>query len=119
MSDVYTQKRTAFRNVSAAVIVRDGVHIADVAIKDNDRADAYLRIVGIDGARGSATGYNYDRQTAAVANAAKKIRAGLPENDKFPLFPHTTALLDALEIDGGRHWYDCVDAAGFRVFWAI
>src|SRR4051812_8286161 len=79
MADIYDQHKAAFANVSAFVVLKDGERVATVAIKfprdGAGRLYAYVHWIGLEMVRGSATGYGYDKRSAAVSSAAGKLAA--------------------------------------------
>lgn len=117
MSDIYDQHSAAFRNVSAYVILKDGARVATVAFKFGTSVTAFVHWFGVEMTKGRAGGGGYDRQSAAVDAAARKIpddvtgRAGDAEARQ--------AFVDASHDRDGRHWYQRLEAAGFTVLQAV
>jgi hypothetical protein len=133
MPNIYDQHDKAFQHVSAFVVMHEGKPVAKIAFKfprdGAGRLYAYVHWIGTQMARGSATGYGYDKRTAAAHAAA----AALP-------FPYT---VDAGEImqrnyvraetapiydrfryalqneTNGRDWWHRLEHAGFSVFQAV
>lgn len=75
---IYEQHDVAFKHVSAYVVTdAKGAFIAKVAFKyprdGAGRIYCYLHVIGTRMARGSATGYGYDKKTAAASSAAEHI----------------------------------------------
>jgi hypothetical protein len=77
LTQIYDQHAAAFRQVSAFVIAKNGERVATVAIKfpkdGAGRLYAYVHWAGAQMERGSAGGYGYDKRSAAVAAALRKI----------------------------------------------
>jgi hypothetical protein len=142
MPDIYDQHRTAFSNVSAYVILRDGDKIATIAIKyprdGAGRLWAYVHYLGAEMARGAAGGYGYDKTTAAIADAARRIKPidhsvlaadmKAEGNDRWVadlLAGDAAANAElaqfraALEHDGGHNWDASLRRAGFTVLQAV
>lgn len=118
MSDIYKQHSAAFASVSAfAILNRTGDPVATVAIKfprdGAGRLYAYVHWLGIAMARGHAGGCGYDKRTAAVADAARRI--------KWPvdLGSGSDAFAEAISRDGGDDWIRAVEKAGFRVLQTV
>ena len=111
MKSIYDQFDAAFANVSAYAISIDGEHVARVAIKypqdGAGRLYAYVHILGGQMVRGSATGYGYDKRSAAVVDAAGKLTGD--ESYCAALFKRTLAK------DGGYEWTTYLEKAGFTV----
>ena len=73
----YKQHAAAFSNVSAFVIMKGKERVASVALKfpkdGAGRLFAYVHFFGMPMVRGYAGGYGYDKRTASVEDAFKKI----------------------------------------------
>lgn len=123
MANVYDQHRAAFANVSAFVIMRDGERVASVAIKfprdGAGRLYAYVHFFGVPMVRGYAGGYGYDKRTAAVEDAMKKI--DLREAQKnADLYEEAETFRNAvLTARDGTDWADSFRAAGYVVLQAV
>ena len=123
---IYDQHDKAFNRVSAFVITKDGERVATVAIKfpadGAGRLYAYVHWLGLAMVRGSANGYGYDKRSAAVADAADKIGAGV---DLSSLSQRETAVDDrlafqeALRHSDGTDWTRALEKAGFAVWQAV
>ena len=117
MTNIYDQHRAAFARVSAWVIAdAAGARIGTVAIKypadGAGRLWAYVHVLGVPMVRDYAGGGGYDKATAAVESAARKI-------EDSPEDPHTAAWRTALRDCGGRGWYRALEKAGYRVMQAV
>lgn len=119
MADIYEQHRAAFANVSAFVILDGAERVATVAIKfpkdGAGRLYAYVHWLGIEMARGWASGGGYDKRTAAVSAASRGIK--IPA--AWPHHPRMRAFLAALAPDGGTEWHNALRDAGFTVLQAV
>ena len=119
MTDIYTQHAAAFARVSAFVILdpRNGERVATVAIKfpadGAGRLYAYVHWLGVEMKRGHANGYGYDKRSAAVANAARKIEWPIDMGS------NSDAFAAAAMADAGDDWIRAVEKAGFRVLQAV
>ena len=122
MADVYEQHRAAFAQVSAYVVIKDAGNgperVATIAFKfprdGAGRLWVYVHWLGTEMVRGYASGYGYDKRTAACANAAKKINRGIPGIHQDRL-----AFINALEKDSGTYWDRQLEDAGFTVLSAV
>ncbi len=126
MQDIYTQHEKHFDQVQAFVICMDGARVATVALKfpkdGASRLYAYVHWSGVPMVRGMANGYGYDKRTAAVADAAKRVAprvdpASLTTVDLKPKL--RLAFIDALSKDDGRDWSRSLEDAGFAVLQAV
>lgn len=116
MTKIYDQQRAAFAHVSAYVILKDGERVATVAFKFGGRVTAYVHWIGLEMTRGFAGGGGYDRQSAAVIDAARKTKGGdAPKSVQL----NADAFLGALDARDGSHWYDNLRQAGFTVLQAV
>lgn len=109
--DIYEKHRATFRNVSAYVILHGAQRVATIAFKSGATEQAFVHWIGRAMVRASAGGGGYDRQSAACAKAA---RAAELTGDS-----DATRFWAALEIDGGAHWYQELERAGFTVLQAV
>lgn len=117
MTDIYDQHSAAFRHVMAFAIVRDGYQCGNIAFKfprdGAGRLYAYVHWHGLPMVRGYAGGYGYDKKSAALANAAKKIDG---ENWK-PEWQ--AAFIAAIAKDDGRDFDHNLRDAGFELYQAV
>lgn len=115
---IYEQHDAAFKHVSAFVVVAKGERVATVAIKfprdGAGRLYAYVHWIGVEMKRGYAGGYGYDKRTAAVRDACRRIE-----------WPISSGVLGCAEfaaaIDGsdGEDWSNALRKAGFDVWEAV
>lgn len=120
-TSIYHQHDRAFAGVSAYVILdEDRQVVARVTMKHAAACTAYVHWFGVEMTKGRATGYGYDKSTAAVEAAAAKISADPKWNDAkrvtFDAFAH--ALKNTRENDG-EHWDRRLRDAGFVVVQAV
>ena len=120
---VYEQHDTAFRNVAAFVIAKDGKRVATIAFKFGGAVTAYVHWLGIEMTKGRAGGGGYDRKTAACAAAIRRIPiASRSAEDGTPYDRETKvprAFITALEADRGPSWESALRDAGFDVWGAV
>jgi hypothetical protein len=129
MSDIYSRHDRAFANVSAFVIIDDGVKVATVSFKFGNAVTAFVHWLGAEMVAGRAGGGGYDRKSAACADAARKlpkvfkacdarlaeIQADIPAEKR----ERRTAFLRAMLEDGGHDWRWYLERAGFTVHQAV
>jgi hypothetical protein len=138
MTKVYEQHDKAFQNVSAYVVLdKNGEHVASVKFKfprdGAGRLYAYVHWMGTQMVRGSASGYGYDKRSAAVASAVPSIeKANGPEivpNDHHDIIAERARVrkeqekrelfVRTLVKDGGEYWDTRLRNAGFTVIQAV
>lgn len=122
-NSAYDQHDAAFRNVSAYVVLKDGARVATIALKfpkdGAGRLYAYVHWIGVPMVRGFASGYGYDKRTAAVVNAQRNIMAREEQDRAALATPEFAAFAKALETDGGEYFDRKLEQAGFTVLQAI
>lgn len=117
----FAQFDKAFNRVSAYVVLKDGECVAKISMKfppdGAGRLYAYVHWLGHEMVRGSASGYGYDKRTAAVADAVAKINLEVKpyDEDRDNMF----RFVGALEKDGGEYFDRKLRDAGFTVVQAI
>lgn len=119
---IYDQHQAAFANVSAFVLLVDGERIGTVALKfprdGAGRLTAYVHVLGLPMVRGFASGFGYDKRSAAVEDAVKRIvfdDTGRSEDaNKFAALIQRT-----LAPDSGDDWNRRLEKAGFTVLQAV
>lgn len=122
---IYQQHEAAFANVSAFVLMRDGVRVGTVAFKyPNDGAGrlwCYLHIHGLPMVRDYAGGYGYDKASAAFYGAAKK--QAMVKLESWQTMDRTEdralASLCLKDWKNGYDWKDNLRNAGFAVLQAV
>lgn len=124
MTDIYAQHDAAFANVSAFVILKNGERVATVAIKRGAAVTAYVHLIGVPMTKGRASGGGYDRASAAVSEAVRKITPMEPEADymsarELAFTANRTAMLNARQDMDSRDWTDALRRAGFSVLQAV
>ncbi len=130
MSDIYDQHKAAFAQVSAYVVLNsEGERVATVALKfprdGVGRLWAYVQVFGFSMARGYAGGFGYDKRSAAVHAACRKL---LGENVRGRQSPcadvnaKCNAILQGVAgavTDDGLAWTYEIEGAGYRVLQAV
>ncbi|SEG64681.1 hypothetical protein [Bosea lathyri] len=123
---VYNQHDAAFSHVSAYVVIdkRDGACVAKVAIKRSTsglRTTAFVHWLGVPMVKGVANGGGYDKDSASVANAARRMLdlMGIEPRLTREALDDYDAFRAAASLDGGKRWDDAVRDAGFSVFQAV
>jgi hypothetical protein len=122
-TNIYEQFDKATKDTTAVVLILDGQAIGRIVIKYGSAATAYVHIWGTTMQKGRATGYGYDKATAAVTAAVVNIAkagtiAGQCGSDA-DLRKALGALFTAFEKDDGRSWDARLRDAGFTVAFAI
>ena len=124
MTAVYEAHSAAFARVSAAVITdRAGEMVAKIAFKyprnGGGRVSCYLHVIGVPMVRGIATGFGYDKTSAAASRAASRlaIPADHPVTNEFREM--VADIRGALIPDEGSTWDRELREAGFNVLTAI
>jgi hypothetical protein len=123
-TNIYHQHVVAFSRVSAFVILKDGEMVGTVAIKfprdGAGRLYAYVHFLGAEMVRGYVGGYGYDKRSAAVNDAMKKIDPAQfsPDLDKnrADCEAFRAAVLDSKD---GTDWADAFRKAGYDVLQAV
>lgn len=130
MSDIYRLHDAAFAQVAAYVVLLNGEKVASVALKfprdGAGRLFAYVHWTGTEMVRAYAGGGGYDKRSAAIASAVRKL-APLSEENYADGVPHHSAaeranwtlFRDTLAQDSGRDWNDRLRDAGFIVHQAV
>lgn len=126
MADIYEQHRAAFQSVSAyAIVSLTGERVASIAFKyprdGAGRLYAYVHVFGLPMVRGFAGGGGYDKHSAAVEDAIRKIGDYTPEDmAKFPEEgQHVKKFKIILASVGGSTWDAELRAANYQVFQAV
>lgn len=121
MTGIYDQHKAAFARVSAFVICRNGERVATIALKfpadGAGRLYAYVHWIGVPMVRGFSGGYGYDKRSAAIAEAARRINADVKPHDTATDDKHR--FIGALEKDDGEYWDTRLRLAGFEVLQAV
>lgn len=119
MTDIYEQHDKHFSHVqSFAILDKDCNFVAKIAIKfpasGEGRLYAYVHWIGLQMVRGHATGYGYDKKSAAMSTAAAHLKP--PAQGPVVSFELFRA---ALAHDNGMTWDRHLRDAGFTVLQTI
>ena len=122
---IYKQHEAAFNQVAAYVVMRGPDRVATIAIKyprdGAGRLYAYVHWIGVPMVRGWAGGGGYDKRSAAIAGAARRMTDPPEVNNHWPA--ERTAAYDAFRAacaaDSGRDWSDMLRDVGFAVYQAV
>ncbi len=125
MTDIYDQHKAAFANVSAYVVTKQmsngGTFIARIAFKyprnGAGRLYAYVHALGTQMVRGYASGGGYDKHSAAVHVATRRIAP--PDREASPEFLATLEQFKFAVCDDGTRWSTDLEKRGFHVITAI
>jgi len=125
MTDIYDLHKASFANVSAFVVMKGDDRVATIAIKfprdGSGRLYAYLHVIGLQMVRGSATGYGYDKHSAALSSAARLVPEYTAADQE--VWARQSAIRDAIVAallpDNGMDWERRLRDAGFQVFQAV
>lgn len=120
---VYDQHAASFPLVSAFVVTdKSGERVATIAFKfpkdGAGRCYAYIHLIGVPMVRGQATGYGYDKKSAACENAMEKF-AKEKVYGETGLSAEGLAFVTALRDIGGSNWDKVLRDAGFNVLQAV
>jgi hypothetical protein len=125
MKSIYDQHDKAFQYVSAYVILNSAnERVATVSFKHPSdgagRLYAYVHWIGVEMVRGHASGYGYDKRSAACSVASRQIAIGNLTGAAWVNSRHeATAFVEALADDGGWSWDRQLEARGFKVLQAV
>ena len=130
-ADVYDMHDKAFSQVSAFVVLDKGERVATIAFKfprdGAGRLSVFVHWIGAEMVHGTASGYGYDKRSAACSAAAKKLPAVFAAYDaqrreygcKIDDEERREAFRAGLDKDDGHYWNHQLEKAGFRVIQAV
>jgi hypothetical protein len=125
---IYDQHDKAFNRVAAYVIMQGNERVATVAFKfpadGAGRLYCYLHVIGLPMVRGMASGYGYDKKSAAFEDAARKQAVVKLEDWQDPKgyqSQQEVAAMIAESMAGrdGYEWSANLHKAGFTVIQAV
>lgn len=125
MTNIYNQHRAAFANVSALVVMRGKERIATLAFKyprdGASRLWCYVHFFGMPMVRGYASGYGYDKRTAAVESAIAKIDPEYFSESQWAKYrKECSRFCDAInKANNGIDWADSFRNAGYEALSAV
>lgn len=133
-TSIYDQHAKAFSQVNAWVVLKNGEQVGTVTIKypkdGAGRLWAYVHIIGLEMARDFASGYGYDKRSAAVDHAIRNIEpvSGIDKAMKHqPWWIEWAAKVNGTASQwkeifkdmGGQDWEQVLRNAGFTVIKAV
>lgn len=112
---VYQKFEASFTNVSAYVILKEGVHIANITLKypkdGMGRLQCYIHIFGTEMQNSFSSGYGYDKRSHAIHVTAKKY---LNSDEYNKLRMNEKIFIDLLSSDEADNgWGDVLYSNGF------
>ena len=127
VNKIYDQHNASFAKVEGYVITEKGGNdrLATVAFKFPEdgagRLYCYLHLIGIPMVRGSATGYGYDKRSAAFEDATDKL--GISNDHHIDTVKYTNLIIAFRKAgcvgNGGSNWDRALREAGYNVLQAI
>ena len=124
-TSIYDQHDKAFERVSAYMILKDGKLFGKVAFKfpadGAGRLQCFFQVFGLPMVRGTATGYGYDKRSAAFGNAVKAV--DVDTDDSREQYAEELGAVDAIQtvLDSydGWEWETNLRRLGYEVFQAV
>lgn len=118
---VYVQFDAAFSKISAYVVFKGAENVGRVVFKYGNRAHCYAQVWGAPMAHAHASGYGYDKTTAAceVAIARIALRPDSCATPAAPVLRHLAAWQAAMKGKDGETWRRRLEDAGYTVAHAI
>jgi hypothetical protein len=123
--DIYDQHKAAFASVSAFVVMAGAERVATVALKfprdGAGRLYAYVHLLGVPMVRAFASGYGYDKRSAAVSAAIARIPAADPAEYAADAAVHRyrSWLKAAAPKMDSCDWTRALEGQGFTVLQAV
>lgn len=121
VKDIYEQHATAFKGISAYVLLYKGKSVGKIAFKrGNCRCYAYAHILGLKMTKGQANGGGYDMASAALNSAFhRNFETKHDQSDSmYDAQSHILKIRAALK-DDGRNWDNALRDSGYEVIAAI
>jgi hypothetical protein len=119
IKSVYPKFESAFSNVRAYAVFKDGAPVAKIVFKfPRNGASAlpvFVHFMGLRMVKGVAKGYGYDKKTAACIHAAETLR----KENANETNPDFLAFVNALSIDDGYDFARNLEKSGFLVFQVV
>lgn len=113
--DVYEKFDKATARLSAYALIRDGKPIGRVVIKFGNAATAFVQIWGAPMATYRATGYGYDKASAAVWGAVDRLTDWPPLDDSGAYDAFYRLHQVAQSRNSGASWRSELEKAGFTL----
>lgn len=120
MKSVYQKFESAFPNVSAYTILKDGEHVANITLKHPKdgvgRLQCFMHIPSTEMQNAFVSGCGYDKRSAAIHKTAKQYKEFIANNSKYKLKPSEDELLELLSsYEASNGWSDELYRNGFNV----
>lgn len=113
--DIYEKFDKATAQFEACALLREGKPVGRVVIKYGNAATAFVQIWGAPMATGRATGYGYDKGSAAVMAAIDNLTVQPDRCDEEATAAFAAIIAAAQSWDGGTRWRNVLKAAGFTI----
>lgn len=115
MNDIYSKFDAATREVTAQALLFNGQPVGRIVIKYGNAATAFVQIWGAPMATARATGYGYDKASAAVMDAIGKLAETPDERDAIACQAFERIKRIASDWKGGTRYASALEAAGFTI----
>jgi len=114
-SNTYERFDKATGNFSAYAILRDGKPVGRIVVKFGAAATAFVQVWGAPISIHRATGYGYDKASAAVMGAILDMSEAPHVDDTEASAAHKALWLTAEAWDGGTRYTTALERAGFTL----
>ena len=119
MTNIYEKFDKATGNITAQILLINGKPVGRIVVKFGAAATAYVQIWGAPMAMGRATGYGYDKASAAVMAAIDGLTVQPDKSDALHFEAYQMLLQCARNWNGGTRYTNALEASGFTVANAI
>lgn len=115
---VYQKFESAFSNVAAYAILKDGKHVANITLKypkdGMGRLQCFMHILGTEMQNAFVSGCGYDKQSAAIHKTAKQYKECIADNTEYKIKPSALELLELLSsYEASNGWDNMLYKSGF------
>jgi hypothetical protein len=111
---IYEKFDRATGNMTACALLLDGKPVGRVVIKFGAAATAFVHIWGAEMVSARATGYGYDKASAAVLSALSRLAVVSPPADEHNARAWNMAI-EASKARDGAGWATALEDAGFTL----
>lgn len=115
MTQIYEKFDKATGSFTAQALLRDGKPVGRIVVKFGAAATAFVQIWGAPMTTARATGYGYDKASAAVMAAIDRMREWPTEQDIEAWQAFEAIGIMQREWNGGTRYTTALEAAGFTV----
>lgn len=115
MTQIYEKFDAATRNITAQALLFDGKPVGRIVIKHGAAATAYVQVWGASMASARATGYGYDKASAAVMSAILALPDAPDKADSLASDAHRKLVVAADYWNGGTRYATALENVGFTV----